>query len=120
MRTIDQANYALNRTCENRRIYAEQQVAAFYADLLKAQRGFWTARTFAGEDAFLRMQDKAERDLAEAHAKLDAIHLGVRSVDICRTSGTVGRAPYAGTVTCGLCGKSFDTDSDVIPIHHNL
>lgn len=74
-RSGDLANYALNRKPENRRIYAEQQVAWFYADLLKAQHGLWH-----GPDHHFKHHKnraaKAQRDLAEAHASLDALQAG--------------------------------------------
>lgn len=72
-RSADLANYALNRTPENRRIYAEQQVAWFYADLLKAQHGWHTARTEAGMFHWNERRCKAVRDLAQAHASMDAL-----------------------------------------------
>jgi hypothetical protein len=75
-RTIDDVSYAANRRPENRRIYAEQQVDWFYADLLKAQSQlhacdpnglracWWSAR-----------QAKSEFDLAEAHDRLAALEV---------------------------------------------
>lgn len=75
-RSADLANYALNRTPENRRIYAEQQVSWFYADLLKAQRNYHNRRGDVRSDFWARRQAKAERDLAEAHASLDALQAG--------------------------------------------
>lgn len=77
-RTADQANYSLNRRPENRRIYAEQQVAWFYADLLKAQHGKHRVPLFSSlVDYWYARQMKAERDLAEAHAHLDALTAGL-------------------------------------------
>lgn len=81
-RSADLANYALNRTPENRRCYAEQQVSWFYADLLKAQHGVHSSRVSAGmlsthwRSHWLSREAKAERDLAEAHASLDALLAG--------------------------------------------
>jgi hypothetical protein len=75
-RTADLANYALNRRPENRRIYAEQQVTWFYSDLLKAQHGFYTKLRPHGQIWESRVT-KAERDLAEAHASLDALQAGL-------------------------------------------
>lgn len=72
MRTKEKANYRINRTPENRRIYIEQQVSWFYADLLKAQHGmqgpladrtyYWHARAM-----------RALANLDEAHARLAAL-----------------------------------------------
>jgi hypothetical protein len=74
MRTKDQANYAANRTPENRRIYAEQQVVWFYSDLLKAQHGMFSSAAFSPRaEHFYQRGQKAIGDLAEAHASLDAI-----------------------------------------------
>jgi hypothetical protein len=76
-RSVDLANYALNRRPENRRIYAEQQVAWFYADLLKAQHGRATAVRGEVAQHWLGRELKAVRDLAAAHASLDALQAGL-------------------------------------------
>jgi hypothetical protein len=75
-RTADQANYALNRRPVNRRIYAEQQEAWAYADLLKVQEGLHTARTEAGKEFCRERQVRLEQNLAKAHANLDALQTG--------------------------------------------
>lgn len=67
-RTIDDANYAANRTPENRRIYAEQEIEWAYAELLKAQHGyhFGMPQRLAH---FVTRGVKAELDLAAAHKR---------------------------------------------------
>jgi hypothetical protein len=73
MRTKDQSNYAINRRPENRRIYAEQQVSWFYAALLKSLHRMATSKDAAERLFHLSRAVRQEDDLAEAHAKLDAL-----------------------------------------------
>lgn len=75
-RTAEDANRALSRTPENRRIYAEQQIDWFYVELLKAlwQDNAFTALghcdRFRVEAGYWRERAaKAERDLAGAHER---------------------------------------------------